>query len=145
MIFLAKAALGIGATLILTGAYVFHEGVIQVSVDENRAAGSHVHIWVPAMVVPVALHFVPNHNLKEAAAKAGPYLPVLREVSKELAKYPEADLVEVLDANQHVHIAVHRGRVYIDAVSDNDDIHVSFPVETLSDVADRLEEAAPGV
>jgi len=145
MIFLAKAALGFGATLALAGAYVFHEGVIQVSVDENRAAGSHVHVWVPATVVPVGLHFVPNRKLEEAAAKAGPYLPVLREVSKELAKYPEADLVEVRDANQHVHIAVHRGRVYIDVVSDTDNIHVSFPVETISDVADRLEEANPGV
>jgi len=145
MIFLAKAALGLGATLALAGVYVFHEGLIQVSVDENRASGSHVHIWVPATVVPMGLHFVSDHKLEEAAAKAGPYLPVLREVSKELAKYPEADLVEVRDATQYVHIAVHRGRVYIDAVSDSDNIHVSFPMETISDVADRLEEVAPGV
>ena len=37
MIFLAKAALGFGVTIAVVGAYVFHEGVIRVDVDENRA------------------------------------------------------------------------------------------------------------
>jgi hypothetical protein len=145
MLFLAKAALGFGATLAIAGAYVFHEGVIRVDVDENRSEGSHVHLWVPATVVPVGLHVVPSHHLRQAAAQARPYLPVLREVSKELKKYPNAELVDVIDSENHVHIAVHNGKLYIDAVSDNENIHVSVPAETLSDVADRLEEIAPSI
>jgi len=145
MLFLAKAALGFGATLAIAGAYVFHEGVIRVDVDENRSEGSHVHLWVPATVVPLGLHVVPSHDLRQAAAQARPYLPVLREVSKELKKYPNAELVDVIDSENHVHIAVHSGKLYIDAVSDNENIHVSVPAETLSDVADRLEEIAPSI
>ncbi len=37
MILLAKAALGIGGTLFLAGAYTFREGVIRVEVDEYCA------------------------------------------------------------------------------------------------------------
>ena len=39
MIFLAKAALGLGATMAVAGAYVFREGVIRVDFDENRRLG----------------------------------------------------------------------------------------------------------
>jgi hypothetical protein len=145
MLFLAKAALGFCGTLTLAGVYVFHEGVIRVDVDENREQGSHVHFWVPATVVPVGLALAPRHPLEKAASGARPYLPVLRELSKELKKYPDAEFVDVRQDSEHVRIAVHDGRFYIDAVSDSDNIHVSFPVETLSDVADRLESAGPGV
>ncbi|HXX17304.1 MAG TPA: hypothetical protein VEJ47_20550 [Candidatus Eremiobacteraceae bacterium] len=145
MLFLAKAALGLGATVALAGAYVFHEGVIRVDVDENSVGGSHVHVWLPATAVPVGLRVVPSRNLEHAAAQARPYLPVLRELSKELRKYPNADLVDVRNPGEHVRVSVHDGKIYVDAVCDTQDIHVSVPVETLGDVADRLESIAPGV
>jgi hypothetical protein len=145
MLFLAKAALGLGTLLVVAAAYVFHEGVIRVDVDEYRANGSHVHVWVPATVVPVGLAVVPRHHLEKAASQARPFLPMLRELSKELRKYSNAELVDVRDANEHVHVAVRDGRLYVDAVDHGDNIHVSFPVETISDVADRLEAVAPTV
>lgn len=145
MLFLAKAALGLGATLAMAGVYVFHEGVIRVDVDENHAHGSHVHVWVPATVVPVGLRVVPFHNLEKAAAQARPFLPAVRELARELEKYPNAELVEVRDPGQHVRVSVHNGKVYVDAVTDSENVHVSVPVQTLSDVADRLEDVAPGV
>ena len=92
MLFLAKAALGFCGALTLTGAYVFHEGVIRVDVDQNCSNGSHVHLFVPATVVPVGLRVVPFHHLERAAAQARPFLPAIRELSKELQKYPNAEL-----------------------------------------------------
>jgi hypothetical protein len=145
VLFLAKAALGLGATVALAGVYVFHEGVIRVDVDEKCANGSHVHVWVPATAVPIGLRVVPFHNIEKVAAQARPFLPALREVAKELKKYPNAELVDVRDAEQHVRVSVRQGKVYVDAVTDTENIHGSVPVETLSDVADRLEDAAPGV
>ncbi|HKN25991.1 MAG TPA: hypothetical protein VJX72_14175 [Candidatus Acidoferrum sp.] len=145
MLFLAKAALGFGATLAIAGAYVFHEGVIRVDVDENRGESTHVHIWVPATVVPVGLRVVPRRHLEQAAAQARPYLPALRELAKELKKYPNAQLVDVRGDNEHVRISVRDGKLCIDAVNDTDNIHVRVPVETISDVADRLEAAAPSI
>ncbi|MGB7732033.1 MAG: hypothetical protein WBL50_28725 [Candidatus Acidiferrum sp.] len=145
MLFLAKAALGFCGALTLTGAYVFHEGVIRVDVDQNCSNGSHVHLFVPATVVPVGLRVVPFHHLERAAAQARPFLPAIRELSKELQKYPNAELVDVRNGTDHVRVTVHDGKLYVDAVNNTDNIHVSFPVETISDVADRLEAAAPGV
>lgn len=145
MLLLAKAALGLCATATLAGVYVFHEGVIRVDVDESRGSGEHVHFWVPATVVPVGLHVVPRDKLRQAASQARPYLPLLREVAKELKKYPNAELVDVRGDSEHIRISVRDGKLYIDAVTDSDNVHVSFPAETISDVADRLEAVAPGV
>ena len=146
MLLIAKAALGAGATLAVAGAYVFHEGVIRVDVDENRNGGSHVHFWVPATAVSGGLRVVPNHYIRHAAEQSRPYLPVLREVAKELQKYPNAELVDVHGANQeHVRIAVKDGKLYIDAVDQENNVHVSVPTETIADIADRLEYAAPRI
>ena len=146
MLILAKAALGLGATMAMAGAYVFHEGVICVDVDEHRAGGSHVHFWVPATVVSVGMHLAPKDQLNHVTEEARPFLPVLREVSKELDKYPNVELVDVTDARDHVRVAMVEGKLQIDAVSgDGDVVHLSVPARVLCDVADELEEKAPGV
>ena len=144
MLMIAKVALGLGASLAVATAYTFHEGVIRVDVDEYRHGGSHVHFWVPATTVSAGLRLTPRHYLSHAAEQARPYLPVLREVAKELEKYPNAELVEVTDSTDHVHIAMVSGKLHVDAVGEDQNVHIVIPAATLRDVADRLEETAPG-
>src|SRR5689334_5391642 len=86
---LAKLALGLCGTVALAGVYTFHEGVMRV--DEDHYGGRHVHVWVPAAIVPMALHVVPGRHLERALEHAGPWLPTLRALTKELKKYPEAE------------------------------------------------------
>lgn len=145
MLIAAKIVLGLGATLVMSTAYVFHEGVISVDVDEYKAGGSHVHFWVPATAVNAGLHVVPRRNLEEAARQARPYLPALRELAKGLKKYPNAELVDVRDGKDHVRVALVDGKIQIDAVSTGERVHVRVPVETLEDVSDRLEDSAPTI
>ena len=146
MLILAKAALGLGATMAIAGAYVFHEGVIRVDVDEHRSGGSHVHFWVPATVVAAGMHFMPKEQLNRATEEARPFLPVMREAAKELEKYPNVELVDVADARDHVRVAMMNGKLQIDAVTgDGDVVHLRVPARVLRDVADELEEKAPGV
>lgn len=145
MIFLAKAALGLGATMALAGAYVFHEGVIKVDVDQNRADGSHVHFWVPATAASAGLRFVPQERLEKAATQARPFLPLLREISKELERYRKAEFVEVTDSSSHVRVSMVNGRLQIDVVDDHQVVHVRVPAATIRDLADRLEDAAPAI
>ena len=57
---IAKIALGMASTVALATVYTFREGVIRVDVDEFRDGGSHVHVWVPAAAVPMAVHLRPN-------------------------------------------------------------------------------------
>ena len=144
MMLLAKAALGLGSTLVLAGAYTFREGVIRIDVDEYRSGGSHVHMWLPAAAVPMAMHFVPGKQIHHASERASEALPVLHAIVKELKKYPDADFVEVVDHDQHVRMRTHGGKLQIDVDAPREKIHVLCPLSTIEDVTSQLEEYAPG-
>ena len=143
MVLLAKIALGFGATVVMAGAYTFREGVIRVDVDESRAKGSHVHVWVPAALVPMAMHLVPRGQMLRAGDRAGEFMPLVHAVAKELQKYPEAELVEVHDGPQYVRIRTHDGKLLIDAEEPGQTVHVSCPLATIDDVSRELATFAP--
>jgi len=140
---LAKLALGFGGTVLLAGAYTFHEGVIRV--DEDHVNGRHVHAWMPAAVVPLALHVVPQRHLERAAEQVGPWLPTLRGLVKELKRYPEAELVDIRDSKNHVHIRTHNGKLLIDVDGSEDQVHVACPLAVIEDVSNELEANAPTI
>lgn len=144
MVLLAKAALVVGGTLALAGAYTLHEGVIRVDVDEYRAGGSHVHVWAPAAAVPITMHFVPRHHLRDAADHAREFLPLSRALIKELKKFPDADLVEVVGGFQHVQIRTHAGKLQIDVEQPDENVHVLVPLSTIDDVLGQLEANSSG-
>jgi len=141
---LAKAVLGLGGTIVLTGAYTMREGVIRVDVDEYRAGGSHVHLWVPAAAVPMAMHFVPSKHMRHTSEQAREALPVLHAFVKELKKYPDAEFLEVVDRDQHVRMRTHGGKLQIDVEAPDQKIHVLCPLSAIEDVTSQLEEHAPG-
>ena len=141
---LTKAALGLG-TLVLAGAYTFHEGVIRVDVDEFRSGSSQVHIWVPAAAVPMAMHFVPVSYMRHTSEHARETLPILHAVLKELKKYSDADFVEVVDHDQHVGVSTHEGKLQIDVDAPDEKVHILCPLSTIEDVTYQLEEHAAGV
>ena len=144
MVLLAKAGLVVGGTLALAGAYAFREGVIRVDVDEYRAGGSHVHVWVPAAAVPMTMHFVPRHHLQDAAEHAREFLPLSHALIKELKKFPDANFVEVVDGPQHVQIRTQSGKLQIDVEEPDQNVHVLVPLSTVDDVIGQLEATAPG-
>ena len=144
MMLLAKGALGVSGALVMAGAYTFHEGVIRVDVDEYRAGGSHVHLWVPAAVVPMAMHLVPKDELRDAAEQAREFLPVVHALFKELKKFPDAEFVEVKDEDQHVQIRTHGGKLQIDVEAPDGNVHLLVPLSAVDDVVGQLEASAPG-
>lgn len=144
MMLLAKAALGMGGALVLAGAYTFHEGVIRVDVDEYCAGGSHIHMWVPAAVVPLTLHLVPKHHLRDAAEQEREFLPLTHALIKELKRFPDADFVEVKDDDQHVRIRTHQATLQIDVDEPDQKVHLLVPLSTLDDVTSQLESSASG-
>jgi len=144
MMLLAKAALGVGGALVAVGAYTFHEGVIRVDVDEFRAGGSHVHLWVPAAAVPMTMHFVPKHHLCDAARDAREFLPLAHALFKELRNFPDAEFVDVKDDEQHVQIRTREGKLQIDVDDPNEKVHVLVPLSTVDDIVGQLEDNAPG-
>ena len=138
---LAKLALGLCGTVFVAGAYTFHEGVMRV--DEDNSDGRHVHVWVPAAIVPMAMHFIPGRHFNHAAAQIGPWLPTLHALTKELRRYPEANLVDVEDGKQHVRIRTHQGKLLIDVSEPGEEVHVACPLAMIEDVASELEAKSP--
>jgi hypothetical protein len=144
MLLLAKIALGLTSTVAFAAIYTFREGVIRVDVDEYRSGGSHVHLWVPAAVVPIALRCAPKDHLQDAAENIKPWIPTIRQLAKELEKYPEANLVEVVDGADHVQIRTHAGKLQIDVREPGQSVHVAVPISTLEDISVQLTENIPG-
>jgi hypothetical protein len=143
MMLLAKAALGLGGTIVLAGAYTMREGVIRVDVDEFRPGGSHVHMWVPAAAVPMAMHLVPDNHWRHTSEQAREAMPILHAVIKELKKFPDAEFVEVMDHEQHIRVRTHDGRLQIDVDTPDEKVHVLCPLSTIEDVTIQLEEHGP--
>jgi hypothetical protein len=143
MMLLAKAALGFGGTIVLAGAYTMREGVIRVDVDEFRSGGTHVHMWVPAAAVPMAMHLVPDKHWHHASEQAREAIPILHVVVKELKRFPDSDFVEVTDRDQHIRIRTHGGKLQIDVDAPDEKVHVLCPLSTIEDVTTQLEEHGP--
>jgi hypothetical protein len=143
MMLLAKAAVGLGGTIVLAGAYTMREGVIRIDVDEFRSGGSHVHMWVPAAAVPMAMHLVPDRHWRHASEQACEAMPILHAVIKELKKYPDRDFVEVIDHDQHVRVRTHDGKLQVDVDTPDEKVHVLCPLSTIEDVTTQLEEHGP--
>jgi hypothetical protein len=141
---LANLALGVVGTVVLAGAYTFHDGVMRVDEDHD---GRHVHVWVPAAIVPMAMHVVPRQHLERAAEQARPWLPTLRALTRELEKYPNTVFVDVRDGaeGQHVLVRTQGGKLIIDVQEPGEQVHVACPLAMMRDVADELESNAPGV
>lgn len=143
---LAKVTAGMLGTAALAGAYMFHEGAVRIAVDQEAANGKkeeHVHLLVPVTLVRAGLHFVPDAKLRRAAVQIRPWLPAIRVASRELARLPDADLVEVQDAKEHVRIAKRGNLFEIDVTSPRETVHVSFPPKLADEVAQRLESLGP--
>jgi hypothetical protein len=143
---LAKVAAGMLGTVALAGAYLFHEGAVRIAVDQEAGDGrraEQVHLLVPAALFCVGMHFVPEARLHRAAAHIRPWLPAIRAASRELARLPDADLLDVQDAREHVRVAKRGNLLVIDVTSPQEKVHVSFPPKLADEVAQRLESAGP--
>jgi len=70
MMLLAKAALGLGSTLVPRAPIRSMKASSASTVDEYRAAGSHVHMWLPAPQCPwPCISFLAN-KIRHASEQA---------------------------------------------------------------------------
>ena len=113
---LAKLALGLGGTIVLAGAYTFHDGVMRV--DEDHINSKHVHVWLPAAIVPMV---------------------------EMLTVRAPSPLVEVRDSNGHVSVRTHNGKLVIDVDEPGEQVHVACPLAMMDDISRELAANAPGV
>jgi hypothetical protein len=134
-----------GTTVILGGVATYNAGALRVSVDESRPGGDHVHLFVPAVVIPSAVDLIPEKELRKHAKQMQPWLPAIKIASRELSKSPDGILVEVIEPNQHVVISKQSGSILIDVKSPKENVHVTVPLRMIYSVAEKFEAAGPPV
>jgi len=143
MILAAKVALAFSGTIAAAGAYTLHDGIAQVHVDDDH--GTHVHIWAPAAIVPIAMHVIPRREFHKFPREARQFIPTLRVLAKELENYPNSEFVEVGDRDSETHVRVRTvgSKVVVDVVDHNDKVHVVCPLAMVRDVVDALNDLRP--
>jgi hypothetical protein len=138
MILVAKVALAFAGTVAAAGAYTLHDGVAQVQVDDNH--GTHIHIWAPAAIVPMAMHVVPKRELHKFPHEAQQAIPILRVLAKELENYPDTEFVEVRDHDTHVLVRTVGSKIVVDVVDPENKVHVVCPLAMIQDVVESLND-----
>lgn len=141
MILLAKLGIGAASVVLVAGATLSSEGFIHIKVHEKHPDGTNLTLFVPAVLAPTAIRFVPRNNLAYASADLRPYMPALDEAIPALEDSPDGVLVEVTDPSEHVLITKSGGSIVVD-VNDSDDIvHVSVPLRAVRSSLHQLASA----
>jgi len=117
---------------------VYNEGAVRVNVQEKTPNGSHVHLILPAAVAPVAAWMIPRSKLHEARQNIRPWLPTIKAASHELQRCPDGPLVEVDSRREHVRIFKWHGSLFVDVDSEEETVHVSFPLEAAEQTVSQL-------
>jgi hypothetical protein len=143
MILLAKLGVGVLGTALVTGAALSSEGFINVRVDEKEADGHHIHLIVPAALVPVGLRFVPREHLVEASQNLRANMPIIDAALPALEQCPDGVLVEVTDPGEHVLVAKVGGSIVIDVNDADDVVHVSVPLRAAESAIHQIAAANP--
>jgi hypothetical protein len=120
------------------GAIVYNEGAVRVDVRERTRDGQHIYLLVPAAVLPVAARLIPKDKLKDAPREIRPWLPTIQAATKELARCADGPLVQVDSKSEHVKIHKQGRSLFIDVDSEEETVHVSFPLEAAADTVSQL-------
>jgi hypothetical protein len=143
MILLGKVGLGIVGTTLAGAGIICSEGMISVNVETRQPEKHHVFVVAPAMLVPIAMHFVPKDRLGEQAREIQPWMPTIRAALDALSESDDITFVEVKEPGQNVRVAKSGGSIVVD-VNDNDEtVHVSTPIRAMSSAIEELAAASP--
>jgi len=138
MILLGKIALGITGTMLAGLGVVCSEGMVEVNVVERQPEVHHVYVLAPAMLMPIAAHFVPRHQMGEASHQLRPYMPTIRAALSQLRECDDFVLVEVTDRDQHVEVQKLGGSLVVDVKDQQETVHVSTPIRAISSTLEQL-------
>jgi len=143
MILLGKIALGIASTAVAGASLLCSEGMIQVKVVEKRPEGHHIRVMAPALLLPIGMHFAPKDGIREASAEIQPWLPTIRAALAQLRECDDFAFVEVNGPGRQVRVVKSGGSLVVDVNDEEESVHVSAPIRTLSSAVEELAAAAP--
>ncbi|MGB6483781.1 MAG: hypothetical protein WBE86_09880 [Candidatus Acidiferrales bacterium] len=141
MLLLGKIGIGFMGTILVGGAVISSEGFIHVKVHEKQANGTHISLIVPAVIVPLAVRFIPRRHIADASANLQQYMPVIDAAISGLANCSDGPLVEVIDSDSHVTVVKSGGSIVVDADDPDETVHVAVPLRATQRAIDEIAEA----
>lgn len=141
MLLLGKIGIGLMGTVLVGGAIASSEGFIHVKVNEKQTNGTHISLIVPAVIMPMAVEFIPRHHLRDASANLQQFMPIIDAAMSGLADCPDGPLVEVLDSDSHVTVVKWGGSIVVDADDPDETVHVAVPLRATQRAIDMIAEA----
>ena len=141
MILLGKMALGMVGVGLAGAAALCSEGLIHVKVIEKQPQSLHVHVIAPAMLAPIAVHFVPRRDLADAAQQIQLYMPVIRAALDGLRDSDDAVFVEVKQGPVRVQVSKSGSSIVVDVDDVGETVHVSTPIRAISSAVEQLAAA----
>jgi hypothetical protein len=143
MILLGKVALGMAGTALAGVGLICSEGMIEVNVVEKQPEAHHVYVLAPAMLVPIAMHFVPSWKLGQAATELRPWMPTIRAALDQLRAGEDMTLVDVREPGQHVLVTKDGGSMVVDVTDKDETVHVSAPIRAIESTIEQVAAASP--
>ena len=123
-------------------ATVYDAGLIRVQVLEKKKEGNHIHVFVPGIVVPIAMKLAPDRELAKAGAKIRQHLPIIQAALEGLEECPYTVFVEVISDREHVRVEKRGGRILVDVDSENEAVSVAIPLQVVRYAVNELIKAA---
>ena len=134
-------ALLVASTGIVAAVTVYRAGSILVDVDPKDPAETGVSLRIPAVILPAALALVPDNVFGDDDPQLRAAIPIALKTCEMLETQGDAVLVEVESQRERVRIAKVGGEIRIDVVSNDDEVHVAFPISSVRSVVSRLDRA----
>lgn len=138
MVLLGKIALGMAGTALAGVGILCSEGMVQVKVIEKEPQGHHINVIAPALLCPIAAHFVPRRDLENASRDIQPWLPLVRASLDGLSESEDMTFVEVKERDEHVRVAKSGGSIVVDVDDPNEMVHVSTPIRAISSTVEQI-------
>jgi hypothetical protein len=117
--------------------------MISVNVETRQPEKHHVFVVAPAMLVPIAMRFVPKDRLEQPAREIQPWMPTIRASLDALSESDDITLVEVKEAGQNVRVTKIGGSIVVDVNDENETVHVSTPIRAMESAIEELAAAGP--
>jgi hypothetical protein len=143
MVLLGKIALGMFGTVAAAAGLICSEGFIEVNVVTKQPNDQH-HIVViaPAMLVPIAAHFIPPDKLDHGARELKQYMPTVRAALEGLDEADDVTLVDVTEPGEHVLVKKEGGSVTVNVVDKDETVYVSTPIRAIESTVEQIANAS---
>ena len=138
----AALLLTAGGIVALVAAEVWRAGTFTLSVQDGGPDGARVAVVVPGFVATLACTAIPLALPDEVATRIRPMAPVMRALSSELVRLPDAVFIAVEAPGERVLVATRQGSLVVEVDDGPDRVRLTIPLHAARRALQALAFAA---